>query len=69
MGGVVEGVDVEGEMMGRRRGRLDEKVDWEVARPPEVGDRDGVLELIEGRLTGEVPLVLKPSGQEFEDGV
>jgi len=38
------------------------KVDQEVAQPPEVGDRDGVLEPREGRLTGEVPLVGEPSG-------
>ena len=40
-----------------------------VAQPPQVGDRDGVLEPREGRLAGEVGAVGEPVGDELEDGV
>ena len=52
--GVVEGVDVEREVAGRLVEGLDEQIHQDVAQPPQVGDRDGVLEPREGRLTGEV---------------
>ena len=38
-------------------------------KPPQVGDRDGVLEPREGRLTGEVGIVGEAVGDELEDGV
>jgi hypothetical protein len=66
---VVEGVDVEREVPRRRVEGLEEQVDQDVAEPPEVGDRDGVLEPREGRLAGEVGPVGEPVGDELEDGI
>ena len=69
MRGVVEGVDVEREMAWRLIERLDEQVDQHVAQPPQVGDRDSVLEPRERRLAGEVGVVGQAVGDELEDGV
>ena len=69
MGGVVEGVDVKREVARRGVERLDEQIDQEVAEPPEIGDRDGVLEPRERGLTGEVKVIGEPAGDELEDGI
>ncbi len=69
MGGIVEGVDVQREMARRLVKRLDEQVDQHVAEPPQVGDRDGVLEPREGWLAGEVGVIGQAVGNELENGV
>ena len=69
MRGVVEGVDVEREVSGRRVEGLDEQIHQHVTQPPEVWDRDGVLEPRERRLTGEVGIVGKSVGDELEDRI
>ena len=66
---VVEGIEVEREVVGRRVERLDEQIDQHVAQPPEVGDRDGVLEPRQRGLAGEVGIVGESVGDELEDGV
>ena len=66
---VVEGVEVEGEVRRRRVEGLEEQIDQHVAQPPQVGDRDGVLEPREGGLAGEVGVVGESVGEELEDGV
>ena len=56
-------------MTGRSVERLEEHVDQDVPQPPEVADRDGVLEPREGRLAGQVGIIGQPIGDELEDGV
>jgi hypothetical protein len=64
---VVERVDVEGEVPGRLLEGSNEQIDEDVAQPPQAGDRDGVPEPREGRLTGEVRAVGGPIGDELEE--
>jgi hypothetical protein len=54
---------------GWRVEELNEEIDQDIAQPPEIGDRDRVLEPREGRLAGEVGILGKPIGDELEDGI
>ena len=66
---VVEGVDIEREVVRRRVERLEEQIHEHVAEPPQIGDGDGVLEAGEGGLAGQVAVLGEPVGEELEDGV
>jgi hypothetical protein len=69
VGRVIDGVEVEGERDGWFGEGRDELIDEDVAEPPERRDVDEVLEAGECGLTGEVLVVGRAVGEEFEGGV
>jgi hypothetical protein len=66
---VVQGVQVEGQMAGRRLERRNELVEEHVAQPLEGQDGDGVLEAGQRGLAGQVAVFGGAAGDELEDGV
>ena len=69
VGRVVHGVEIEGQLAGRRLEGGDELVEEDVAQPLEGSDGDGVLEAGQGRLAGQVVILGGAVGEELEDGV
>ena len=49
--------------------RLDELIDQNVSQPPQVGDRDGVLEPRQSGLTGQIGIIGQAVGDHLEDGI
>jgi hypothetical protein len=68
--GIVEGVQVQGERGLRSIKGRDELIDQHVPQPPEIGNRDGVLEPGERGLAGQVlRIVRKTVGDQLEDRI
>jgi hypothetical protein len=66
---VIDGVQVEGQVTRRGVEGREELVNEDVAQLLEGRDGDGVLEAGERRLAGQVAIVRRAVGNEFEDGV
>ncbi len=66
---VVHGVEVESQRPGRLRERGDELVHEQGAQPEQRADVDLVLKAGQGRLTGQVGVLGRAVGDEFEDGI
>ena len=69
MRGIVEHVDVEGQVPRGRGERGDELVDENVLQSPQRADVDGVLEAGQGGLAGQFPAFGRTAGEEFEERI
>ncbi len=66
---IVEGIEIEREVRGGRLERLEEQVDQDIPEPPQVRNREGVLEAGQGRLTGQVGKLRETIGDHLEDRI
>ena len=69
MRGIVEHVDVEGQMPRGSGERGDELVDEDILQSPQGTDVDGVLEAGQGGLAGQFPAFGRTAGEEFEERI
>src|SRR5580692_7550547 len=66
---VIDGVDIEGEMLGRGREGGNELIDENITQAEQGTHRDGVLETRMGRLTGQVGAVGGSTGHQLENRI
>jgi hypothetical protein len=69
VGGVIHGVQVEGQMARRCVEGGNELVEEHVTQPLQGLDRDGILEAGQGRLAGQVIVFGRAVGHELEDRI
>ena len=69
MGRIIDGIDIEGEVLGRRCERSDELIDKSVTQAFQRGDGDGIFKAGQRGLAGQGFGIGRSVGDELEDRI